>query len=230
MRLGPNEPLIWIAAPDKDYMLKMRAVDAAGNEVGMGAAGHSFAEQSGGNSPLPPLMGVLGTENLFGLMGRFILLWGAFEKVHIELIERLLKTEGTHEPGWTKKPFSRRNDILKRHWKAKFSNHKPLIECVEGAMARAHNAKQLRDAISHKGVHMQWDPTDKRGASVRFTDEITDKKAASKPYYLDDIRECMLEITRSSGELQWLFDSRYELPFPPCCKSALQQLRGKAPA
>jgi len=230
MRISSAETVYWTADETQDLMLQISALDADGKSVQMGAGGYCFFETSEGGKSLPPRIGILGSEDLFTMIGRFILLWSAFEKVHTELVEKVLSLRTAREPGWQKRPFTKRNELLKVHWKEQFQDHKPLIECVETAMARAYNAKQLRDAIAHKEMQVHMDPDDQRGASIRFTDNPGSHKASSKPYFLSDIRKCVLQVTESAGELEWLMGNQYALPFPSCCISAAQGLRREATA
>ncbi len=159
----------------------------------------------------PPILLPSLDESLFAPIGKLIANWAVMEQQLNILLWALITHNTTNEPGWQKRPFTKRWELLKAEWATLAASSATLGKFIDPAHAAIRKAKVLRHSISHKD--MIFGAHETRGQFIRFFNE-TRTKQKSKPYFVSDFIEASVAAREAAGWLAWPTDPNSAWPLP----------------
>ena len=166
---------------------------------------------------LPPTL----DDRFYHAIGKLIAQWAVMELQLNALVWALLEFNKTQEPGWKRRPFEKRYELLQFEW-VKFSNgHPALSKFLDAAYKDVRTGKVLRDSISHKEIVLGMNRDGNH--LIRFYNK-TRVKQKSKPYYVADFISATQAAARAAGYFYWVTDPDSEWPLPSPDKQLLHSL------
>jgi hypothetical protein len=159
-------------------------------------------------------------DNFAPIIGHIVATWSLLEQETDVLITSLLNFHKKSVPGWQRRGFSKRWELLQDEWTLFCHADQYLTSEMEQISRHLRAGKHIRDGIAHKRTSFGLSD---RGPWIRFQNENR-VFPWSKRHLMEDFVKARKQITEVVGRLFRLTMRDYAQHFPLPSKSLLQQL------